>query len=351
MGPSFRRLWRRRRRERSSGALLPPVLDTAAGERRRLGVEIEFSGLSLARLCDLVPARTGGELDLVSDYEAKVTGTRWGEFVIELDYAFLKALGREQAEPGAEPPNHLEELSESLLAALARQVVPFELVTPPIAFDELEVVDQLVADLRDAGARGTSYSPLYAFGVHLNIELPDVEAATVTRYLQAYTLLYDWLRQRCHPDLSRRLSPYIEPFPSDYARLILQPDYAPDMHQLIDDYLAHNPTRNRALDMLPVFAHVDEARVRATVDDDRIKSRPALHYRLPNCQIDEADWHWRDLWRDWLQVEHLANDAARRQQMIAAHATFHGNVVDRLVGDWAKQVQPWLLDDDALASR
>ena len=73
--------------------------------------------------------------------------------------------------------------------------------------------------------------------------------------------LFDWLRSRCHPDLSRRISPYIEPYPLDYARLILQPDYAPDSGRLIDDYLRHNPTRNRALDMLPVFAHLDEARV------------------------------------------------------------------------------------------
>ncbi|MHA7835120.1 MAG: amidoligase family protein, partial [Algiphilus sp.] len=293
---------------------------------------------------------TGGHIHVVSDYEAEVRDTPWGTFVIELDFAFLKELGRAQSDPTVER-NSLEELSESLLAALAKQVVPFEIVTPPIPFEELAVVDQLVAQLRRAGARGTRHSPLYAFGLHLNIELPALDAHTITRYLQAYGLLFDWLRERCHPDFSRRLSPYIEPYPADYLRLILQADYAPSVDQLIDDYLAHNPTRNRALDMLPTFAHLDEERVRETVQDPRVKARPALHYRLPNCQIDEPDWRWRDLWRDWLQVEHLAADPDRLQSMATAYLDAHDGMVGRLVSDWARQSRAWLLDDDALAGR
>lgn len=346
----FRKWWRRRRPSAPVEAM-PPVTRTEHGAMRRLGVEFEFSGLSLPKLCELVPERVGGRTHVISDYEAEVTGTPWGKWVIELDFAFLKALGRENNEPNVEPRNSLEELSESLLAAVARQVVPFEIVSPPIPMDELAVIDQLVADLRRAGARGTRHSPLYAFGVHLNVELADTTATTLLAYLQAWALLFDWLRERCHPDLSRRISPYIEPYPLDYARLILHPDYAPDSTQLIDDYLAHNPTRNRALDMLPVFAHLDEARVRAVVDDHRIKARPALHYRLPNCQIDEPDWRWRDLWRDWLQLEHLAGDADRRARMATDFLSFHDSVVDRLTGDWQQQARRWLLDDDALAGR
>lgn len=347
MASQFRRWWRRRQRAPGEQPL-PPRQERGDGSMRRLGVEFEFSGLSLARLSELVPQSTGGRSHVVSDYEAEVHDTPWGTFVIELDFAFLKEMGREQADPTVER-NSLEELSESLLAALAKQVVPFEIVTPPIPFDELAVVDQLIGHLRRAGARGTRHSPLYAFGLHLNVELPDVEAGTITRYLQAFGLLFDWLRERCHPDFSRRLSPYIEPFPAEYLRLILQPDYAPDRDQLIDDYLHHNPTRNRALDMLPTFAHLDEDRVRRTVKDPRVKARPALHYRLPNCQIDEPDWRWRDLWRDWLQVEHLVEDPDRLQSMAAAYLESHEGMVGRLVSDWPRQTRAWLLDDDALA--
>ncbi|MCK5769872.1 amidoligase family protein [Algiphilus sp.] len=343
----FRKWWRRR--ERPSTGPMPPRGVTASGDVRRLGLEFEFSGLSLARLCELVPQRTGGQAHIISDYEAEVRDTRWGTFGIELDFAFLKAMGREQNDHSADWRNSLEELSESLLAALARQVVPFEIVTPPVPMDELDVIDGLVGDLRRAGARGTRHSPLYAFGLHLNVELPAIDAATLLGYMQAYALLYPWLRERCHPDISRRLSPYIEPYPLAYARHILQPGYAPDQDQLIDDYLTHNPTRNRSLDMLPVFALLDEARVQAVADDDRIKSRPALHYRLPNCQIDEPDWRWREIWRDWLQVEHLAGDDARRQEMAAAFLACHESLVDRLAGDWERQARAWLLDDASLA--
>ena len=38
---------------------------------------------------------------------------------------------------------------------------------------------------------------------------------------------------------------------------MLDAGYGPDLGALIDDYLAANPTRNRALDLLPLFAELD----------------------------------------------------------------------------------------------
>ncbi|OBX33760.1 putative amidoligase enzyme [Halomonas elongata] len=38
---------------------------------------------------------------------------------------------------------------------------------------------------------------------------------------------------------------------------MLDPDYQPDLRTLIDDYLEYNPTRNRELDLLPLFAYLD----------------------------------------------------------------------------------------------
>jgi hypothetical protein len=343
--------WWRRRRSRLPDLMLPPLLETATGQPRRLGLEFEFSGLPLTRIGELVHKRLGGRIELISDYETKVCDTPWGDFGIELDFAWLKAMGGEEAPDTSDFAGGLEQLSEELLATIARQVVPFEIVTPPIPFRDLGIIDSLTADLRRAGAKGTRHSPIYAFGLHLNPELPDLEAETLTRYLKAYIYLYEWLRERSRLDLARRMSPYIEPYPSAYARLVGAPEYWPDRDQLIDDYLEHNPTRNRALDMLPAFFEVDESRVRAVVKDSRVKGRPALHYRLPNCQIDEPDWSWRDIWRDWLQVEHLAHDRARLDEIGAAFTEFHASMVDRLVGDWVRKSRQWLLDEDALAGR
>jgi hypothetical protein len=80
----------------------------------------------------------------------------------------------------------------------------------------------------------------------------------------------------------------------------------PGIDNLFDSYLKHNPTRNRALDLLPLLAHIDEARVRKAVDDDRIKARPTFHYRLPNCSINDAEWNLSQSWNLWCLVEELA---------------------------------------------
>jgi hypothetical protein len=110
-------------------------------------------------------------------------------------------------------------------------------------------------------------------------------------------------------DISRRISPYVNAFPDAYVRLLLDPDYPADTGRLIDDYVAHNPTRNRPLDVLPVLAHLDADRVMARVQDPHlVKPRPAFHYRLPNCMVDEPHWTLAREWNDWVEVERLATD-------------------------------------------
>jgi hypothetical protein len=100
--------------------------------------------------------------------------------------------------------------------------------------------------------------------------------------------------------------------------------------------------------MLPLFAFVDLPRVRAAIDDPRIKPRPALHYRLPNCEIDRPDWGVRHAWADWLQVEHLAADEARLNEVCARYCAYLDRPLGWLMDDWAGLVEPWLIDLDDL---
>ena len=118
--------------------------------------------------------------------------------------------------------------------------------------------------------------------------------------------LYEWLKARHQIDFSRKLTSYIEPWSSTYIDLLISEDYAPDMEQLMRDYLHYNPTRNKALDLLPLFAHLDKELLAGYVKDPRIKSRPTLHYRLPDCDIDNPHWHFSTVWNDWVVLEQLA---------------------------------------------
>lgn len=325
----------------------PPRTHSAEDKPRRMGIEIEFSGLGMERIADIIRKVLGGRIDQQSKYEYFLRdaemGDFRGDFGIELDSEYMKKLGREH-DPEAEVDD-LENLAESVISLIAEQVVPFEVVSPPIPLPEVWRIDSVIQELREAGARGTRQAPLYAFGLHMNPELPDLHHNTVLAYLRAFLALFEWLVKRSEVDLSRRITPYIDPFPKAYMRLLLDADYAPDMDQLIDDYLTHNPTRNRALDMLPLFRHIDEQRVINVVDDDRIKARPTFHYRLPNCQIDEPDWGLIRAWRDWLQVEALAADATRLDAVMQAWHKHSSGITGGLFEDWSKDCASFLLPE------
>lgn len=321
---------------------LPPVVETVDGEPRRIGVELELMGLDVEAVSRIVAAHFGGEVEEVSRYEHRVRGDDAGVWGVELDYEYLKRVGRED---GAEDElvALIEETAESVLRAGAEAVLPVEVVTPPLPFARLPEVQSLIVELREAGAHGTGAGFSYAFGMQLNPEMPALDAATILAYLKSFLCLYPWLERRSAPDLTRRLTRFMAPFPAAYLRRVVDPQYAPDLATLIDDYLAENPTRNRALDMLPLFTHLDEARVRAVVDDPRVKSRPTLHYRLPNCEIDRPDWGIHLDWNDWLEVESLAADAKRLHEVCAAYAEWLDRPFGSLIEDWSQEVEPWLV--------
>lgn len=320
---------------------LPPQMQNHEGDERRVGVEFEFSGLSMEHIARVVRDTLDGQIDPLSAYEYKIRETPVGDFKLELDYAYLKNLGRRE-DRGKDIRADLERLSEDMLAALAKQVVPFEIVCPPIAMSHLGVLELLVTALREAGARGTAESPVYAFGMHLNQELPALDATTIRDYLRAFMVLFDWLRKESNVDFSRRVFPYIQAYPKDYHRLVCSDGYAPDLQGLIDDYLEHNPTRNRALDMLPLFSFLDAPRVNAVVADALVNARPTLHYRLPNCEIERPDWNIGLAWRHWLRVEHLVAQPERLEQACAAHVDHLSKPLSNLMSHWIDKVQPWV---------
>lgn len=322
---------------------LPIQAKTANKKYRRVGVEIEFTGLQIDAIVEIIKTELGGKAAPVSDYEVNVEDTSLGSFGVELDFAYIKKLGRERSENGK--GNDFDELAENLVGTIAKQLVPFEVVGPPVAMPELWKLESLFKALRLAGAEGTGSSATNAFGLQLNPEMPDCEAATIVNYLRAFFCLFDWLKERSKVDLTRRLTSYVDPFSKEYIRLVLNPDYAPDMDTLIDDYLKHNPTRNRALDMLPLFTHIDETRVRAKVDDDRVKPRPTLHYRLPNSLIDDPQWGLITPWRDWLQVDNLANQPELLAEVCEAYLKHLDSFTDSLFGDWGHAVYRWLFPE------
>lgn len=317
----------------------PPVTTAASGKTRRVGVEIEFAGLDVPAAADLVHDHFGGRISRADLHRLIIEGTEFGKFVVELD---TQIVHKDTDDAAAKKPLLPEEMDAAARDALGKAVtgiVPVEIVTPPMPWSDLGRLADVTEALRRVGAKGTHESLLYAFGLHLNPELPATDADTILRHLQAFVILVDWLRERVAVDLTRRLMPHADPFPKDYVLKILDPDYAPDLNDLITDYLDHNPTRNRELDMLPLFRHLDEAAVTARLDSALIKARPTFHYRLPDCALGDPAWSPVVEWNRWVKVEELAADPDRLAELAAAlRDNLHRPAAER----WLDELQGWL---------
>lgn len=293
--------------------LLPPSTHDEHGQLRRVGVEIEVLNLTIERASGIVIELFGGHAIRENEYQMTLVDTSLGKFGVEVDSTPLKAIAKKRRRfhvLGA-----WDQVRERFFGAVAEHVTPTEIVTAPIAPLELEAIDQLVVALRDAGAVGTDASWMYGIGVHLNPTVASTNVNDLRDHIRAFVLLYPWLAEVLRPNIARRFLGFIAPYPPAYARLVLDPSYTPSLPQLIDDYLAHNPTRNRGLDLLPLFAHLDAARVERVIQDERVSARPTFHFRMPDSRVDEPSFRIVDQWKAWLEVEHLAGDAPRLAQL------------------------------------
>lgn len=275
----------------------------------RVGVELELGGIELDPLLLLLRDHAGGTLQTDGPYAARLLASRLGNLRVELDAklfrelklrAFLDRLGLEHLDPSL--PHSLE----AFMASEARRLVPHEIVFDPLPPTRLPELDALCAALRPH-TEGTGASVLNAYGLHFNPELPSPDAPRILLFLRAFLCLADELKAAHRIDLTRSIAPFISPFPRAYTLLVLAPDYTPDLPTLIDDYLDANPTRNRPLDLLPLFAHLDPERLTTRLPQEKISARPTFHYRLPDCRIDEPDWSLSAQWQIWTRVEKLAS--------------------------------------------
>ncbi|MDV6249814.1 amidoligase family protein [Vibrio sp. EA2] len=313
----------------------PPLTTTEDQEVRRVGFEIEFTGLTIGDTTQILQKVFGGELEQKSAVEYVLHTPEFGKFKVELDWEFLKntALDAKVKDDGHEWVNFLHQVASS--------VVPLEIVSPPIPLDKLEKLDELIPVLRKAGAKGTDDSVVAAFGVHINPELPSLDVETIHRYLQSFGLLQWWLNEAHDVNLARKISPYIQLYSEEYVELLLSKTYQ-DRNALIDDYLTHNPSRNRALDMLPLFAFIDEDKVNKAVKDSKVNQRPTFHYRLPDCLIENTNWSFATSWNIWYQVEALAADPQALDFLSGRFKEMSLPLIGVKRNDWVKEVSQWI---------
>lgn len=322
---------------------LPPRIYNAKGEKRRVGFELEFGGLSLEETARILLLLFGGQVERDDEFVYRVK-TSLGEFQLEADSTFLKSHKYEKylrmmGLEGTDLGHNVEEV----LSKLAGTLIPFEIVMPPLPIDHLYAVERIRGELQRHSAKGTKSSLFMAFGMQFNPEAPDFKPETLLAYLRAFFLLYDWLYEESEIPIARKVAPFIHDFPPEYVAHVLNPDYAPNLETLIDDYLRFNPTRNRPLDMLPLFAHLDRERVFAQpVERELVKARPTFHYRLPNSMVDDPKWSIADDWNKWVEIERLADNPARLREIHEDYQLTRDESMLFIRSKWVEKTRAWL---------
>lgn len=331
-----------------SGYLEPPQLKNSAGEERTVGYEFEFTGVELDQVALLVKDLYGGKIQKISTYEIEVQDTDFGTFNLELDAQLLRDKKYEKIlkSMGIDIDDIKDkDDKEKKLMEMAAMIVPYEIVTPPIPITKMAALDRLVDKLRERKVKGTGSSFLYAFGMHINPEVSDESVESILNHTRAYVLMDPWIRSESDINVSRRITPYIDPYSEKYVKLILNPKYTPDLKTLIRDYFDYDNSRNRSLDLLPLFMHLDEKTTSSMIDEELTSARPTYHYRLPNCSFGNKEWSPAVEWNRWVHVERLADDGEQLERLSRYWLKLSNNSMIGFESKWIEKVAEWVKSD------
>ena len=304
-----------------------PVANGSQGKPRRVGVEIELAGLTEAQTAGIVQAAWGGDVRARTNHDLTVIGGAYGDVGVELDSVLR---------------DHANTRIADKLLDWSRAIVPVEIVTAPLLPADLAEVDRLIGDLVAAGAEGSHDGLFYGFGMHLNPEVSGTDAAGVLPVVRAFGLMEDWLRAIDPIDPSRRLLAFVDPWPHDLIDLLAADGEVRDIDDLLRAYVRLTPTRNRALDLLPLLEHLRPAALSAVMDPCMLKGgRPTYHYRLPEARIGAPGWSAVYEWNRWVLIERVADNLDLLAQLAEAWRD-HRNSRTGTRGDWALRVQATL---------
>ena len=283
-------------------------------EKRKIGIELEFYGLTPEQAAQVVAECLDGKIVRKHKALYKVESSK-GTFKLETDAKLLKKLSASSELNRKQEKIDYDGAIRDIISLVSDEIVPTELITPPLLIEDISLVNRLQEELVNKGALGTAESFRFAFAAQLNPDVQSLEVDYILKHLKAFIMLSEWLKKQISIDFTRKLTSHASDFPKAYNIKIFHPDYSPTLDEFIEDYLEFSPTRNMGLDLLPLFDYLNHELVASKIKDERIQARPTFHYRLPNCQLGLRSWNIEVEWQRWLLIEKLVENQELYEKM------------------------------------
>ena len=326
----------------------PKITHNKHNEVRKVGIELEFSKVDLHLLVHIIKSSFGGEHKIINQYYHEINGTEIGDFSVKVDSRLLTQKTYKKAFDKAgisfnelNEKIHLEEAIDRVIETVGSFIIPYEINFPPVSIYDLHNIEIIREKLYKNDLKGTSSHIKNAFATHINAEAPDFTIHSILNYLRAFILYYPWLIKTSDIDITRKLTPYINPFPQEYNLMVLDKDYNPSMDQMMKDYHRYSPDRNRPLDLYPLFVYINENSLDYFEDIANVKARPTYHYRLPNSEVDKPLWSIALEWNKWVKIEDLAAEEDQINYLSSAYRKLERISFFGFNNKWKKFIDRW----------
>jgi hypothetical protein len=208
-------------------------------DNTRVGIEVEFKGLSALKSAEIVKEELGGTIDEIDEilkttikgYDSQ--GKAIYNQIINREYVVRNTrLGDILLKP------ETNQVTDDAMVDSEEVIV--ELVSEPIHEKEASQLDAVLLKLENAGATGTDLET--AISTQVNVEMfngdrKKAKVGTVVNLMRAY------LRPEHKQQIDERLQvppirrPYVEGYSKKMMKQLLNPDYKPTWRELYDDFV------------------------------------------------------------------------------------------------------------------
>lgn len=195
---------------------------------KRVGLEVEFTGLTIDEVLSELQNELGGKLERVDEgntfyYKLKNSALSRS---LEAEKIWIHFEGNE-----TDSTTRVTDVS---------RIKTIEVTSSPLDWEGVKIFDRAIQRLRDAGAIGTTETN--AVSIQVNIEMVTSEKPTMA-IEDLLSLLRNYYSDEHFALIEKEVvlpevrKPYVGKYSDEMMKRILNPDYKPSMRQFYDDFL------------------------------------------------------------------------------------------------------------------